>query len=71
MVYYSAKEDKFWVYDGETIAWFDSSLDAEAFIKQQSLREAALSERKKIVNLLRMDDEHDIADRIEAGEHDQ
>ena len=77
-VHYSAREDKFWVDDGDGgVLWFSSSLDAKDAAHQIELATAAQAEAQRIIAWLRapgqgghFDDIYEeIAADIEAGAH--
>ena len=62
-VYWSDKEQRFWIRDGEDVLWFDTEAEAEAEIRQQPVKQ----EIKLIADYFRKMGKKQIATVIETG----
>lgn len=68
-IHYSAKDDKFWIRDGDDVRWFDSSLDAEYALREIEVLQAIDDEVALIAAHFRKAGLTQIAMSIEAGDY--
>lgn len=68
-IHYSAKDDKFWIRDGDDVRWFDSSLDAKDALRDMEVRQAIAEEVSLIAAHFRKAGLTQIAASIEAKDY--
>lgn len=68
-VHYSHKEDRYWVRDGDGIAWFDGPLEAQEGAKYIERRDALRAEAKAIADWLDRMGYRQIALAIRKGDY--
>ena len=68
-VHYSHKEERYWVRDGDDIAWFDGPLEAQDAARAIDRKHAILAEVKLIADFFRRMGMTQVAASIEAGDY--
>jgi hypothetical protein len=68
-VHYSHMEDRYWVRDGDDIAWFDGPLEAQQGALAIDRKHAILAEIKLIAEYFRRMGMNQVAASIEAGDY--
>lgn len=68
-IYYSEKEDRYWIRYGNDVRWFDSSLDAEYALREIEALQAIDDEVALIAAYFRKAGLTQIATSIEARDY--
>lgn len=68
-IYFSEKEDRYWIRCGDDVRWFDSSLDAECALREIEVLQAIDDEVALIAAYFRKAGLTQIAASIEARDY--